>query len=1303
MTKEEYVRSLVDDNVPGDQWFDLVRQWEIANPETEEVEEVEEVVEEGNSNDLPPAGADVDQEIVAPEDTEATESQSEDGSSESQDNPFGIRPPLLTNEPVDFNNLTAETGLTLDDINSRLKPEQDRRTRYEEFITVAEPNETHTQGEYEFKYNFSTDDQGVTTPSYLRRPKGSESWEALKPGSNAYLGVSGLFGHSDYDGGAIMAQNNLITEHEQKAETAASGFLEDVKNTNNKTVITEDEKIRVLEFEKFMTENVNPTQEQLLDIKIKADEFSSSDGIKNDSKIIRGKTYNIPDQDFKKRYNTAKQAAINEIKSESDNPSDIDLESEETKELIRQRIKSNIVSKKVDELEEDKLTNYLQGLPSDFDFKRMGEWIGSELDDFGKIVKNFSLGSPNPSMTLSLINKIMDTDGTENVDASDVWRKNAKQILLEKSAVLKIKKLGGEQENNVDIIKGGYNAAKTLQLAAEAIYDQKYTTPDQIARANKTLVSINNKREEIFKVIQNNTENLEKSIGESKDPEEYLNVLSRNYNLVPIMMNNMESSTISMGQGLGTLAFKVANLPVAIGESVEDLTGLEIPLWRKASQLLQEGFKLPMDYSMGLLDEYKESLMDGVAKPISIADVNSFADFGQTLLATFGQVIPQVVAISTTGGAGIYLTAGGAAGNTFKAYDGELKSNELEIKSWASGEPKRKDYNTDDAFNFATNQWSESEPKKLTYNSAQMYGGAIFAGGVEIVTGKLISLPILNRARAFNPAKVKVGWNKAFLNQMKAGAGQYGKDVTMQGGEEVLAGVGMKLYDRLIMGKSVNLFEDAPDDFFGGVVMTNFFKVPALFKPYVNAVTLPGDNINITNNQNLIKSKLNTILENPEISKESKKALEIDIEDSVININNSIVSSLNRYSDMPRVDLNSLGNIEQQSFEIDQQIDVITKDDGITVGKEQLLDDLNNKKNELTGKKNQLLEPYVITDSEGIVVGGRNLVSPRARTLNEGARVIAEQLNSGIVSVESTQDFLGAIESIQAQEGSKINLKTNEKGEVLDAVEQDYALVAEVPDADGNIIKQVIINEVSAASDNVDTSALHEAGHLVAAKIFKDTPQTGVNMARALINDVLNTPDVSVDPKIIARLKQYSKDVEKGDLSPEGYYEEVLTVTAEGMANGEIKDTPSLISKLKSYGQNILNNIFGNSQAPKIQFNNGKDVYNFLKDYNKAVESGEGLNEAQLRVAEQGAEGDLSNVQQLDEVVVTAKKSKKQGITPKGIEFSNLVKEGLLNNEGLVDIINVLSLILRVLYQWMLLKHRLKNNYKVYFQVEKNH
>ena len=76
MTKEEYIRSLVDQNIPGDKMFELVRQWEIDNPETEEVEEVKtEVVADQ-------AGAAV---TTTTEEASDTASESEDGFSESLD------------------------------------------------------------------------------------------------------------------------------------------------------------------------------------------------------------------------------------------------------------------------------------------------------------------------------------------------------------------------------------------------------------------------------------------------------------------------------------------------------------------------------------------------------------------------------------------------------------------------------------------------------------------------------------------------------------------------------------------------------------------------------------------------------------------------------------------------------------------------------------------------------------------------------------------------------------------------------------------------------------------------------------------------------------------------------------------------------------------------------------------------------------------------------------------------------------------------------------------------------------------
>ena len=76
MTREEYIRSLVNQNIPGDKMFELVKQWEIDNPQTEEVEEVKtEVVADQ-------AGAAV---TTTTDEASDTASESEDGFTESLD------------------------------------------------------------------------------------------------------------------------------------------------------------------------------------------------------------------------------------------------------------------------------------------------------------------------------------------------------------------------------------------------------------------------------------------------------------------------------------------------------------------------------------------------------------------------------------------------------------------------------------------------------------------------------------------------------------------------------------------------------------------------------------------------------------------------------------------------------------------------------------------------------------------------------------------------------------------------------------------------------------------------------------------------------------------------------------------------------------------------------------------------------------------------------------------------------------------------------------------------------------------
>ena len=71
-----------------------------------------------------------------------------------------------------------------------------------------------------------------------------------------------------------------------------------------------------------------------------------------------------------------------------------------------------------------------------------------------------------------------------------------------------------------------------------------------------------------------------------------------------------------------------------------------------------------------------------------------------------------------------------------------------------------------------------------------------------------------------------------------------------------------------------------------------------------------------------------------------------------------------------------------------------------------------------------------------------------------------------------------------------------------------------------------------------------------------------------------------------------------------------------------------IMKKTKSFFEALrdkISNVFkSNKKQPlNIEFNTGLDIFNFLKDYNNTINSGNKLNEAQLKVAKEGAKGDL--------------------------------------------------------------------------------
>ena len=256
MTLLEFITDLQSKGFTDKEVFDQAQEFKKTQTPVEEVVvEETETVKEGNSNDLPPTDADVDLENAASENTEL---ELASGSSESVD---------------DFNISTFQdsqrSGLTLGDLNARLKPEEENREaikNYEKMTLVAEPEESYTEGAYDYKYNFTED--GAT---YYAKEKGAENWEITEQDSDSYLNIQSLFGHNSLDREKFASSQNLL-----KGGGDLNNLYNELKGQSSDIDNIKDEPIdpRLDYVQQIYNDQILVGKEELKDINKAATEFT---------------------------------------------------------------------------------------------------------------------------------------------------------------------------------------------------------------------------------------------------------------------------------------------------------------------------------------------------------------------------------------------------------------------------------------------------------------------------------------------------------------------------------------------------------------------------------------------------------------------------------------------------------------------------------------------------------------------------------------------------------------------------------------------------------------------------------------------------------------------------------------------------------------------------------------------------------------------------------------------------------------------------------------------------------------------
>ncbi len=251
-----------------------------------------------------------------------------------------------------------------------------------------------------------------------------------------------------------------------------------------------------------------------------------------------------------------------------------------------------------------------------------------------------------------------------------------------------------------------------------------------------------------------------------------------------------------------------------------------------------------------------------------------------------------------------------------------------------------------------------------------------------------------------------------------------------------------------------------------------------------------------------------------------------------------------------------------------------------------------------------------------------NLTDAQKESILEGLNEARKQASQQIYDVRNRAEADAATSKVQqvVSDLEAVNMQTLSTEEIQNYL-QDNNLVENQDDAikkssEGAFIiqntttgeQEIIVNkDIGSISD-----AAHEGLHALMLQTVRKSPDTAIRLGESLRNELNKLdPNLIEDSGIRKRLELYNQDPTAVQM------EEVLTLFSDTVTNGTVEFNDSTFTKIGDFIRQFLSKL-----GVKAKFNNGRDVYNFIKDYNKSIESGK-LTRGQVRAAKEGVRGKL--------------------------------------------------------------------------------
>ena len=258
------------------------------------------------------------------------------------------------------------------------------------------------------------------------------------------------------------------------------------------------------------------------------------------------------------------------------------------------------------------------------------------------------------------------------------------------------------------------------------------------------------------------------------------------------------------------------------------------------------------------------------------------------------------------------------------------------------------------------------------------------------------------------------------------------------------------------------------------------------------------------------------------------------------------------------------------------------------------------------------------------------------------AELRAKDLVADVEKTKAAAKAIGLSEEIDMPE---LNTANDVITYLSENTELDENTIEDLADSYGAFIplangrEALIINKEAAAMDQVVTTGQHEFLHKLVYKAVKDNPELQKKIGTDLYNHIENyigteefnntefknrydtyktdfeNTKLELENKI-AKAKSYFEngtitqdrynqavsDAESSIFKAEGkYLEETLPLLSESLTKGDVKYNETFFTKIGD----ILRRIFQKYGLSKVKFNTGKDVFDFVRDYNKSFEKGQ--------------------------------------------------------------------------------------------------